>query len=685
MKTINKFLAAGLVASSLVGCKDRMIELNTNPNTVSSTTMPYLFTGATSNFGYTSRDQAISNYQGMQIMQIAATYNTSNPYNNPLEDGGTAVSMYANTYSQYFSNFGNKLQTILNNISYEQDPTIRAQYNDVEAIVKIVMAYDQWRVAEQYGAMVYEEAFKAITEGIRFPKYQLGKDIYKSIDQTLKEAIEVLSQPAVEGTVELGANDYFYGYINTPSDNGGSVASTLGNYETQRARWMKLANAYRLEMAWKLQAYDAAHFSTVLAEVTAVANASGVMTSNADGFYYNYPSDYDNNPDDVNAITVSYGASSNFVNTLKTLEDPRLPFLVRPNGLSSQNSTTYRLMQQYFPDSLAKYPFLADGNIYVGQTPNPKFQDQMAFPAGFETAANPGLIGAQLKTFKLNVPAGATLPYDYVITKPDGTTETYTAVDAEFSATLQVVSPVQGRYYIKAGGKDGQNYTANISSTVNELYYDGQGGVTDGLLLRRELYSYARQCFLFANLNITIGGKTGEEWYREGIVAAMSQLKDDASRYAVQIAVNSSYPRFAGVNPDGTYTYDDAAIAAYAAAQPFNANAVMTQSWIAAYQCPEYIYQWYKVTGLPQMVDINTPADAMAQTSGYLVQPYADSDVATKLLVPRRNQLPDQSSVNNENYTAIRTTLEAEPGYGGIMNNTSGQVWWDYARFPMNN
>ena len=50
---ITKYLIGGLAALALVGCKDKMRELNSNPNTIGETDPRYMFLNATQNLDNT--------------------------------------------------------------------------------------------------------------------------------------------------------------------------------------------------------------------------------------------------------------------------------------------------------------------------------------------------------------------------------------------------------------------------------------------------------------------------------------------------------------------------------------------------------------------------------------------------------------------------------------------------------
>lgn len=669
MKTIQKYLLTVLVLGATVGCKEKMIELNTNPETVSSTNMPYLFTGATNNFDYRSRWQLQVKYEAMQTMQYITRYKGANSYIDPLNPESKQLSSYSTYYDQFFSDQGNKLQTILDQISYKSE-TDQLQHADIKAITMVIMAFQQWRLVEQYGAIVYKEAFKAQNEGITRPKYEMGVDIYKDIVANLDQAIETLSKPANANTVEVGNNDYFFGYISKPIEGaGGSNIAERKDYTVQRQLWMKFANLVRLDIAWKNKKVDPAFFESVKNAVLALPD--GLMTSLDQGAYYHYPfaSGGGDNPDDVQDISQHYAISEPLCNVLNSLQDPRLQYYARPNGLSPINSRNFRAMQALFPDSLAAYGDLMDGNhIFVGHSSNPLYFDKRLKPI-----ANPAdgqFVGQLALLFNLKNPN-----YPAPLTFMDkGKLDTVTELD-KFALSLQIASPAQGRYFVKSGGREGKNGNADVSAEMNDMRYDGPGGEYNGIFQRRPVFTYPQQCFLLAYLGVSAGGKSAAEWYEAGVVAAMKELRDDALRYKIQIVVSPSYTVFPNYNPNGQYIYTDTEIAAYLARVPYSAENAINQAWLYFYQMPETAYSWWKASGLPKIVKNDTPVQAAAQPNPYLEMPLKQSAAREELLFPRRGTLPDKNTVN-PNFFDIKTDLIASPGFMN-WDQTEGRVWWD--------
>lgn len=655
MKNIKTLLVGGALLTLLSGCKDKMVELNTDPGIISSALPEQLFTSATGSWDYESRGSLTEKYSGvMQIMQYIVSYSNTtkgSPYANQNSLDQPQPGTYGLMYTQFYNNHGRQLRTIVDVIDNSLDAGVRPDYREIRAISQILYTYDAWRLFDVYGAIPFEEAFMN-TSGVMTPKYSFIDKMYKALDDTLKTQINVLAAK-YPNQKALGTNDYFYGWSATGSEGGGSVFKPTAA-DVQRKGWLKFANAFRLQMAWRFKARDPEHFNQVLTEVMAVPD--GLMNNNAESCIYSYARNYDDNPDDVDAISKSYGMSAAFVNYLKANSDPRLPLLARPNQVDTVNAK-YKYMYKYFPDSLAKYgDILTLENIYQGQNANPAMET-VEFTPGSK------LVPGQALQFVIKNPNGEGHPW----VNADGDTLIYIQKDTTIS--LNVVSPVQGRYFVKNGGKQGKNGD------------DGPAWIDySKITLRRNILTYPEQCFMMAYLTLDGAntGKAASDWYEAGIRAAMESLNDDALRVYIQIATNVSYHNYPNVNPDGLYGITTAMIDDYIAAHPLPAGedgkqAVMSQMWVHLYQNPESMWGYWKVTGYPSVITV-TGLEPSLPATGYMEQPYASA--GGKMAWPRRCKVPQPNTLNNDNYNAAKAQLESDPIFGNYAQ-TTGRIWWD--------
>ena len=710
---LTKYILGGLAALALVGCQDKMRELNTNPDTIGDTNPEYMFLSAMSNLDYDSRGVGQGRWSSGVNMQYFVYYTGAGDgtYCDDQAMKWSSLPMISYYYSWYKS-VGYRMVSIMNYIDDNLDEAAAQKYQDLRAICGIVKVYEAFRVFQNYGANVYSQAFKAITDGITLPEYDIfSNETYEALDDELAGYIAVLEQQN-SGQCDLGVYDPIYGYVLPEGAAQAAMAHvSRGNYDEQRTLWKKFANTYRLYMAWIMKNADQARFDKVLAETS----ASGRFESASDGAYtyLNGPSNGSNSSATYAAaenadISTLYSVSDNFVWYLKQLNDPRLPLLARANNLYEAN-TALEWIKKYYPDSLEQhmvyndetktwslqswngvFDFWTDPMLaYQGQSPNPydadktnagKFWGQSTFTFTFYA---PGYIKGDEEHNKTLFP--------WTVTNPNDPTDTYTIeTRADTSFSIEIGSRPQGRYFLSAGGQYGR--------------YDGQGrngfDGTDAdrfsLYFRRPLYTYPEYCFMMAYLSLdgVNTGKSADEWYNTAVTSAMEELQNTAITSNIQVATNLIHthedetyglqyinPEIVGINDNGVYSITDK-IGSYVTSVALSnfsdqKAAVVGQMWIYSYLDPVKMWDWWRITGYPKIVEVETPADRPTDRLPYWVEPHANADYEKVLEFPRRSALPQPEAANNANYNAARDELMKQANYGTTYNDNSGRIYWD--------
>ena len=710
---LTKYIIGGLAALALVGCKDKMRELNTNPDTIGSTDPRYLFLGAMSDLDYDSRGAATQKWQTAINMQYFVHQDGagSGTYCNDQAMSWSSIPATGYHYSWYKSR-GYSLTSIMNYIDDNLDETEALKYQDLRAICGIVKIYESFRIFQNYGANVYSQAFKGITEGITLPEYDIfNNETYEAMDDELAGYIAVLEQPANEGTVDLGMYDPIYGYELPEGAPAAKVAPAVrGNYTEQRTLWKKFGNSYRLYMAWIMKKVDQARFDKVLSETS----ASGRYESAEDGafVYLNGPSSGGGVYQTAESSDISwrYAVTDNFISYLKNLDDPRLPLLARANNLYEAN-TALEWIRKYYPCSLeyrqvynvetkkweqrnwnGVFDFETDPMLaYQGQSANPYDADK----------TNAGKLWGQLYfTFRFYAPGyipgdekhNETL-FPWTVTNPNDPTDTYTIVSrADTSFQIEVCCRPQGRYYKSAGGDYGSN-----NDGLNG--FDGTSDDRWSLYFRNPIYTYPEYCFMMAYLTLdgVNTGKSADEWYNNGVTSAMEELQGTAIRSNIQVATNLEHthtderyglryinPEIKGINDNGVYSITDkiapyvssVALSTFSGVEAQKA-AVVGQMWIYGYTDPVKVWDWWRITGYPTIKHIESPADRPTDRLPYWMEPHASDDNETILEWPRRASLPQPDAANNDNYNATRNELMKQPNYGTTYGDNSGRIYWD--------
>ena len=396
-----------------------------------------------------------------------------------------------------------------------------------------------------------------------------------------------------------------------------------------------------------------------------------------------------------------YAVSDNFISYLKELGDPRLPLLARANDLYAANEDL-EWIARFFPDSLEHrqvydketktwslkswngvFDFEADPMLaYQGMSPNP-YDYEKAEPGQFW--------GYRTVTFRFYCPgyvpgddAGNKAKAPWTVVNPNDPTDTDEVENPSVSYTFEIASRPQGRYVVSCGGKKFSNDVGDSGANG----YDGSTSDSYSYFYRTPLYTYPEFCFMMAYLTLdgVATGKTADAWYEAALTEAMKELQADAIRYDVQVATNTAAkyddvvvnPQVEGINDAGVYSITDK-IAPYVAAQALaNATdkkeAIVGQMWIYCYNQPIKMWDWWRLTGYPKIVEVKTPADR--PTGLYWMKP-STRTAGNPLEFPRRGALPQPKPINNVNYNAARDELMTQPNYGSTYGATTGRIFWD--------
>ena len=604
-----KYLLAGVCSMFMFSsCLEEFQKLNTDKEQLGETDPAAIFTGATKDYQNRGRSHLTGKYSGvMSIMQYL------------VSSGGASNGIYINeskpnehpspsnqAYNDYYDYTGLYLNHLVNDVI--PNHAEKERYADIQAIAQILLSHQQWSVLDCYGAAPINEAFK-VGEGIRTPQYDLYKDMYKQIDTEVKTAVATLKNSGAD-QYALGKNDFFY---------NGDVA-----------KWIKFGNTLRVLMAQRLEKMDEAHYNTVISEV--LKSADDVIASNDESCIYQHTNEFNDNTDDIQDITSGYVASAAFVNYLVAYNDPRLQIMVRPNGFGPGNNNEtndewFETFKKEYPDYETKYARYA-ANRYLGMSANPDSAESL-------TAGQ----------------AYLTLPYH----KEDGT-------DANLE--IRMYSQVESRYFVKNGGRNGNNNMP--ARAIEDIEYEQNWQSMHDFT---PVITYPQTCLMLAEIAVkkgeAVAGKTATEWMKAGIKASMEQYREWAKVRFVVAQTAETSPTY---NP-----LTDVEIEAYLAQPEFQEatlEKIISQQWINLYKQPEEMWAVWKRTGLPAFKAQPTPENGVAFLEEIKL-------AGAELTIPRRNQLPTPNTLNIDNYNAAVQQLCQDAKYGAGVANTEGRIWWD--------
>lgn len=664
MKKIKYLLTAICAIALLPACLKDFQDLNTNPEVLGDADPVNVFTGATRDFNDTNRHYLTGKYSTMVLMQylVGSGGASDGVYNNLSANRRSAP--HAPWYNDYYQADGNggayglRLNYLVNNIIPIQDNP--EKYGDLVAISNILLAYKQWQILDTYGAAPITEAFQAVS-GNYAPRYDLyqesvdGEPMYKVIDQHLKEAVAAL-KASDETQVKLGSNDFFY--------------------EGDVAKWIKAGNTLRVKMAQRLEKRDAAFYNEVLNEV--LTSADNIISSHDESLIYKHGNNYNDDTNDIAALTYSYVASAAFVNYLTEYNDPRLPIMVRRNGFGDGNNN--KANDTWFNRFIGEYPDyqlgrkIENDSVVMDLTPfTARYVGMTANPANSGYSISSVVIGKELS----NV--------------------TYYPVDDEgvkaetpSSMSIRMYSQFESRFFVKNGG------AASLSTMpARDVEDEDRFRVTPSeIACINPILTYPETCFMLAEIafkkNASVAGKDATTWYRQGIRAAMEQVRAWGERMKVSPLTNDA--------SDVKATLTDAQIEAYLAQPEFQTASlekIISQQWVNLFMQPEEMWATWKRTGLPafkagrttefDIVDNN--GAFKEKTTGIFLGPKPEGGVAffeeisggdnAKLEIPRRNSLGAPNSLNEDNWKAAIEKLKADAQYGSDFDRTEGRIWWD--------
>ncbi|MGV3560019.1 SusD/RagB family nutrient-binding outer membrane lipoprotein [Larkinella arboricola] len=308
MKFYKPFILAGLMLST-VACNN-FEEMNVNPNSPLLPNTASLFTAAIrTGVGTTNSQVGPGGFNiapALYVQQFSdVTY---------IED-----SRYKTINFSYNGLYAGPLVNLQAIINQNTDPATRASVatygsnNNQIAVARILKAYIFRWMTDRWGDIPYSQALKG-AENFS-PAFDKQQDIYNDLFKEFKEAAAQFDGgTAVKGDILLNGN---------------------------ATNWKKFAATQRMLMALQLSKVDPTKGK---AEFTA-ALADGVLASNADNVRYTFLADANNeNPLYTNYVRSNrkdFAVSDVFVNYLKKVNDPRLPYIAAKNEVGDYAGAPY--------------------------------------------------------------------------------------------------------------------------------------------------------------------------------------------------------------------------------------------------------------------------------------------------------------------------------------------------------
>lgn len=258
-KVIFNLLIAGGLLAALPSC-DKIEDFgstNNNPNATTSPNTAALLTNTLAGMGGYVWGNGITSNGALYAQYMAETQYTE-------------TSRYATPTLNWSGYYTGALYDLQNIINYNSDPAtasiaaVNGSNANQIAVARILKAYIYWVLTDAYGDIPYFEALKG--EGAL--AYDEQSLVYADLLKELTEAVD-----------QFDGGAGFKGDIMFNSDN---------------AKWKKLANSIRLLIGLRMSKVDAGAAQSAIS--SALSHSAGVISTNADNFKLDYPGGNYNHP-----------------------------------------------------------------------------------------------------------------------------------------------------------------------------------------------------------------------------------------------------------------------------------------------------------------------------------------------------------------------------------------------------
>jgi hypothetical protein len=302
MKTLNKIrnISLAVLALGISSC-DKQLDINTDPNNPTSLNSSVLLPRVERFIG-----DALATGTGFSY-NLSAYMHQMTHYGDADQYGAGASDFYWNNGWTYAYR---NIITNANIIIQQGEEEGNLKY---AGIAKIIKAYMFSVLVDLYGDVPFSEA-NQLVEGIKYPKYDKGEDIYPALIEMLDAGIADLQNTSAENIQVPGSDDVIY---------GGAVAN-----------WVRAANSIKFKLLVQQR-----KVKNVSSDVNALISANNLISNTAQSFMIPYgPSGA---TDDRNPGFGEYYASQRTIyvspwlyeimkgynpNIFTGVSDPRIPY-----------------------------------------------------------------------------------------------------------------------------------------------------------------------------------------------------------------------------------------------------------------------------------------------------------------------------------------------------------------------
>lgn len=345
---MKKFLYTCLMTIAVLGCDDRLEDLNTDKKNPAEVPPESLFTGATRELVDNIYSMSVNDnpFRLYSQMWSQTTYPEESQYIMSTRE--IPYNIYVNQYRDVLSDIMTSREIIEEELAGGESLDSDENLTNKMAIIDILVGYTYTTLVDIFGDVPYSEALGES----QFPVYDDAAAIYDAVEASISAASSQLTTNASAGG--FGDADVVY---------GGSVAA-----------WAKFANTLKLRMAMRLADVNSAKSIEWANE----AMTAGVFTSNGDNFSMAYESGSPNSSplheDLVLSGRADFVASNTLTGIMNDLLDPRMMVYTRgavaygwnvdEDGLAQDSTFTQNLFVLHYDE---------DGNLTSTTSEAPGF------------------------------------------------------------------------------------------------------------------------------------------------------------------------------------------------------------------------------------------------------------------------------------------------------------------------
>ena len=297
----------------MTSCEKKFMDINTDPDRISTAPLPQLLTSAQVNLGFDAGSD-LYRYSTLIAQQLSgqpAQPNQTYDYDRYNIQGSDENNLWGSVFASTL----NDLETIIKQATTTGSP-------NYSGVAKILKAYQYQVLVDAFGDIPYSEA-QQLTANTA-PKYDKGETIYANLITLLDQGIAEVNTTA--SLLSPGSNSVIY----------------PGPWATSKSNWVKFANTLKLRLYIHYTKKDPAFSNTAI--TTLINSGAPFFASNADNFQMSFfNTTKQQNPImqfEQQGVRPNYlFANDRMITLMNSKSDPRRPFYFTP---FPYNSTSFK-------------------------------------------------------------------------------------------------------------------------------------------------------------------------------------------------------------------------------------------------------------------------------------------------------------------------------------------------------